>query len=70
MSNVKAISRGFFGGKLRQVGDVFDCPSDAFSENWMEKIKGKPKKLAPEEPQIMAYNIPGFPGTEDKSEDE
>lgn len=36
---VRAIKRGFFDGVYRRPGDEFDCPSDAFSANWMLKLE-------------------------------
>lgn len=36
---VRAIKRGFFGGQYRRPGDCFDCPSETFSSNWMEKVE-------------------------------
>jgi len=57
---VRAIKRGFFGGVYRRPGDKFDCPSDAFSPNWMEKLtKGKAKPL-PEKDGYVPLEIPSL----------
>lgn len=42
---VRAIKRGFLGGRYRRVGDKFDCPSDLFSSNWMEEVTKDMKPL-------------------------
>jgi hypothetical protein len=58
---VRAIKRGFFGGEYRRPGDKFDCPSDAFSSNWMEKLtKGKPKPLPEPENGYVPLEIPSL----------
>ena len=59
---VRAIKRGFFGGVYRRPGDKFDCPSDAFSSNWMEKLtKGvKPKPLEKPENGYEPLEIPSL----------
>lgn len=38
MSKVRAISRGYFGGIVREVGDVFDWPSDRAAAHWVEPV--------------------------------
>ena len=57
---VRAIKRGFFGGQYRRPGDKFNCPSEDFSSNWMEKLlKGiKPKPL--DKPEYVPLEIPSL----------
>ena len=59
---VRAIKRGFFAGVYRRPGDKFNCPSDAFSSNWMEKLtKGvKPKPLEKPENGYEPLEIPSL----------
>lgn len=46
---VRAIERGFFGGKLRDPGEQFQLADEAqFSEVWMEKVKPGAKAKKPE----------------------
>ena len=46
---VRAINRGFYGGSLREPGDVFDLKSDKDRSAWMEPIAdAKPAKAKPE----------------------
>ncbi len=56
---VRAIKRGFFDGEYRRPGDKFDCPSEAFSSVWMEKLtKGKTKPL--EKSEYVPLEIPSL----------
>lgn len=64
---VRAIKRGFFGGEYRRPGDEFDCPSNAFSKVWMEKlVKGKPKPLKKPIDGYVPLEIPSLMNKEDK----
>ncbi len=65
MATVKAVERGYFGGKIRRVGDVFECPEKSISKRWMEKVKGRKKEVVKEPPQVKSYNIPSMEGVED-----
>lgn len=58
---VRAIKRGFFGGVYRQPGAKFDCPSEAFSEVWMEKLKkGRPTPIKKPEDGYIPLEIPSL----------
>lgn len=46
--DVRAVKRGFFGGLYRRPGDCFECPSEAFSSNWMEEVTEDIKPLKEE----------------------
>ena len=46
---VQATERGFFGGALKEPGDVFDVKKAEFSEEWMEKYSA-PEPEPAEEP--------------------
>ncbi len=55
---VRAFKRGFLGGLYRRPGDVFECPDDAFSANWMEKTKSKMKPLEAPKDGYVPLEIP------------
>ena len=58
---VRAIKRGFFDGEYRLPGDQFDCPSEAFSTNWMEKLtKVKAKPLPKIKDGYVPLEIPSL----------
>lgn len=40
---VKQDCVGFFGGKLRKEGEIFELGDNKFSESWMEKLEDKAK---------------------------
>lgn len=45
---VQAIRRGYFGGVIREEGDVFEIDNKKqFSQRWMKEIKAPAKSKAP-----------------------
>lgn len=63
---VRAIKRGFFGGQYRRPGDEFDCPSEAFSSKWMEKLKKGKNKPLPEPDAYIPLEIPSLMNKSDE----
>lgn len=57
---VRAVKRGFFGGQYRRPGDEFDCPSESFSEAWMEKLKKGKVKPLPKPDEYVPLEIPSL----------
>lgn len=58
---VRAIRRGFFDGIYRTPGkkhSEFECPEDAFSKNWMEKLTKDSKPF--KEDKSNPLEIPGL----------
>ena len=64
---VRAIKRGFFGGLYRLPGgrdSEFECPSESFSSNWMEKITEDTKPL-----EVEAYKPLEIPSLMNKGKE-
>lgn len=57
---VTATERGYYGGMIREPGDVFDVDgAKAFSDKWMAKAgKSKPAEAAPVEPDPQPESDP------------
>lgn len=53
---VTATQKGFFAGRVQQVGDQFDCPPALFSPTWMAKghIEVEAVPIAPSGAQPIA----------------
>lgn len=70
MAQVRARRRVFFGGKLRDVDAIFDCPTESqFSTRAMELLEGesfdepkveeaKPKKKPGRKPKVEVSEVP------------
>lgn len=60
---VKAFAKGYYGHRIRKVGDVFDIVKDShFSDKWMTKFNGKAKRAEPEPEE--EYDDAEEPGNE------
>lgn len=46
---VKAIARGFFGGRLYRVGEVFELPAHMTPGKWLQPVAAK--KPEPKKPE-------------------